>query len=161
MNEYSEGDTIEAVKDKERLSGLLVREDGGPLKFHAGFHWHYPGDLVNHDFTITVIEKAKQELDLPSGADHYGTVLWVQTTAERAWIVLTVDGWQKLHWGQRIRDEEITETLAVIAEPRPVIAKSILDRIRKDRNGDGGYYDHQYTAKQLRNLFAEFGVTND
>lgn len=135
MNEYNEGDLVEAVKNKERLTGLLVRDDAGPLKFRAGFHWHFPRDLVNHDFTITVIERAKPKAILPTESGYYAgfdeaadtEILVMVSTAGRVYLP---NASKHLGVGDLLGDPERFAPYVKL-EPRAITAKAVLDEFER------------------------------
>jgi hypothetical protein len=144
-NEYNEGDLVEASKNKERLSGVLVRDVGGPLKFHAGFHWHYPGDLINHDFTIAVIEQAKPKVELPTDVGFY------LSRESKLWTLEVNGYWRDDYDYTRRPDEAEAYAPFTRLEPRAVTAKAALDFMDDNR--------HLSAAALAQKTARHFGVT--
>ena len=160
MTEYNEGDLVEAVKGESVVRGRI--HQGGEYRGNRGYR--YLGDsgaldevYLKGGWTVTVIEKAAPVVVLPTEPGAYAS-------NQGSVFVLNSDGdWLDFSlWRGRVNNPAVANPAYhpfTPLEPVSETAKKVLDRIRKDSSGDGGYFDHQYTARQLRELFAEFGVT--
>ena len=152
MNEYNEGDLIEAVKGDIRISGPLTETRYSGLGID-GMGWPV-GSLIREGFTITVIEKAKPKVELPTepGIYQYGT------HGETVALLRTGDwychGDGSLGWEMTLEDVADFGPYTRL-EPRAETAKAAANFVL--RLIDNGQTFTEETV--LKAIEAEFGVT--
>jgi hypothetical protein len=119
MTEYNEGDLVEAVKGETVVRARLV-ERGAYLALgvELGTVLYYQ----NHDYAITVIEKAAPKVVLPTEPGIY------QDRVEDVWTLTKSGRW--LAGGDDPGDPAIWTPLTRL-EPVSETAKKILDRVRE------------------------------
>ncbi len=156
-NAYAVGDLVEATKGEERLSGRLV-EEFSILKFHSGFHWHFPGDLARHGWTITVIEKAKPKVELPTEPGLYEGALYPVRAGYGPYRLSLGGKW--FEGGEPLTRERARDFSPFTRlEPRAVTAKAVLDAVDRIGHIDG---DSAINLRHgLKSVAAEFGVTTN
>jgi len=157
--EFNEGDLVEAVGGETVIRGRLKVSEITSRLVVPCVTFDMPIEVLEREgFTLTVIEKAKPKLPEDPGiyADQHGGMWTLHKNGE--WIN-NGDGSVAVSFDADDMSGIYRSLLPFTKlEPAAETARRILDRIRSDNTGDGGYYDHRYTGKQLRALFAEFGV---
>ena len=151
MSDYAEGDFVEAVKGRTRISGVLSTDFSGLRIADAG--WSIES-LKYEGFTVTVIERAK-----PALPDVPGTVIsWKAAYFTGLAVLEKANQW--LYNGVNLNNaamlQEIEGNAFTRLAPVPETAKKVLDAVvdRTVMHCDG-------CNGHLRSIAAEFGVTWD
>ena len=146
MSDYAEGDYVEVVKGRTRISGVLSTDFSGLRIADAG--WSIES-LKYEGFTVTTIERAKPAL--PTEPGFYLTDYFYPDVFE-----LNADG--NWYYGDDVIAVERViydggNRLTRLA-PEPETAKKVLDRVET-------YLKSTVAIAALGDLRREFGVTGD
>jgi len=145
MNEYNEGDLVEAVKGDMTIRGRLG------VDRYSNFVLQVTPAVISdtrhleaNGFTITIIEKAKPKIELPTAYGLY-----------RLSNGMVVDfgnmGWRSPNWSRYMDDEvQNSESFTPLA-PVAYTAQAVLDYIQPHI----GYISHLHLSEKVA---AEFGA---
>ena len=153
MQEFHEGDLVEAAKGDESHRGRVVRRNNEPLLFDLGIGGSlYLDFLAEIGFTLTTVEKAAPTL--PTEPGWYESELFpLGTEADYDPYSLATDGKWYTSNGMPLEPEGMLRQGALRRlEPVPVTAKKVLDAIRARIGSIDSAHDFQAVATQ-------FGVT--
>ena len=151
MQEFHEGDLVEAVKGESVMRARLVK-DGEHLRLNPSPYFIPKIEILLKDgYTLTVIEKATPPLPTEPGwyaTDFKSNVFslfdgaWREHSASRVWERTEEEAREALKWPPRR------------LEPVPVTAKRVLDAvIARTVMHCNGCSSHMFDIR------AEFGVT--
>jgi len=155
MNEYNEGDLVEAVKveiaSSTRFRGVIRKyaiKYGNGQEFRVIAQTYQPTIeyLERNDFTITVIEKAQPKVELPTEPwsyylDKYGA-------AKGGGNIWFTDGQGLMHsWPAGSNPEKYAPFVRM--ELPGVTAKAVLDHVRGYAWADGFATQIEATAKKF------------
>ena len=128
MNEYNEGDLVEAVKGQSSMLGPLIRDNYKCLLIAE--HGWLLNELIADRWTVTVIKKAAPIVVLPREPGVYATYL----DSSRSQLIHRLnDGrWTNANQNYDMTDEMVAHCLPLTRlEPVPVTAKKVLDAVDK------------------------------
>ena len=145
MSDYAEGDFVEAVRGRTRISGVLVTYYASLMIKDAG--WSI-GELMADGFTVTTIERAKPALPTEPG--------WY-LAGEGTAVYLASDGYRTTPESFGVTGVDMNRYVPLTRlEPVPETAKKVLDAVAaRTVMHCSGCTDH------LLAIAAEFGVTGD
>jgi hypothetical protein len=159
VSDYKEGDLIEAVKGETVVRGRVIIN---PLHIAAiecqpGISW-----LEENGFTITVIEKAEPQVNLPSEQGFYSTA------NGEVWEVDEDGEFKSTRRGTYLSPNGASELRALEAvapftrlEPRAVTAKAASEWLWAHRRELIAANHSDDVRSLLIDFDSEFGVTND
>lgn len=153
MNEYNEGDLVEAVhKEGTVIRDRVARRKGSILhEFKVATGFAPLEELGNYGWTVTVVEKAAPKVELPTEPGIYADRFGESATLHES------GRWFSHHDGSYTSEMNDAELRAFAPftrlEPVPVTAKKVLDEVRKFAWADG-------YMSQLEAVAKEFGVPN-
>lgn len=145
MNQYNEGDLIEAVKGETRLAGRLSDLTGSLGIKDAG----WPLDLLLCGWTVTVIEPATPKVELPAEPGVY------QDARGNAWVHDDVF-FYRASASDADHDDPADFAPFTRLESRADTAKAVLDAVETGLASQLG----DYWIGRLDVVAAEFGVTS-
>ena len=154
MNQYDNGDLVEAVKGETIIRGRLTMEG---QHFWVGASDRTVSGLTSQGgYTITVIEKAPAKIVLP---DVAGAMIFWETEDCRLFAYLDPEVWLWSHnnceFGSQDMLEEIGNHSITVLAPVPAIAKTLLDRFSEWGDGE----DRMPLDAFLGKVSREFGVS--
>jgi len=147
MNDWKEGDLVEAVKGETVIRGRLIsRGNGLVLNLTLAIASDIP-HLEANGYTLTRVEHVKSELPTEPGVyeDREGDAWLLAANCE--WHCLTVD---LRHVGKPIEFDPSLYAPFTRIEPVPVTAKKVLDRVSQILPGP---FPNEFSG-----LAREFGV---
>jgi len=153
MTEYNEGDLVRVEKGEVLHQARLVRSDlwGDATRlFLPGFlAGKYVELIAEEGFTVTVIEKAKPKVELPTESGFY------LSRDAKLWTLEVNGYWRDDYDYTRRPDEAEARAPFTRLEPRAVTAKAVLDRFV-------AVYQStlRTTMQDVDTVRAEFGVTS-
>lgn len=163
MQEFHEGDLVEAVKGEAVMRARLVK-DGEHLRLNPSPYFIPKIEILLKDgYTVTVVEKAAAPLPTepgvyitPSGSQDY--LAEYHTDHHEVHYLNTAGNWCDIGWGAPLSHDSLTRL-----EPVPVIAKRVLDDVKAASTSQPGNPTSAWRLSldsiDIAGIAAEFGVT--
>jgi len=155
MNEYNEGDLVEAVKGETVFRERLKSDDGSRLYMPTMRGGPHVLNLAGMGYTVRVIEKAEEKVELPSEPGIYvsrkdGTPVIIHKLTDGRWVNADDTFYM---------DDDMVERWLplLLLEPRAETAKAVIEAVKQIPHVDG---DSRINLRHgLLAVADEFGVT--